>query len=111
MMRLGEADHTFHWERHGERSFVAVDLPFAGERISLVVVTTIDKPAAVKSFAPVAAWLTGASFKACGGDLALTALLGVGTLGPDDGARRLRSRQGAPRASAPQGFAFGAMLS
>jgi serpin B len=30
MMRLGEADHTFRFERHGERSFVAVDLPFCG---------------------------------------------------------------------------------
>jgi hypothetical protein len=48
MMRLGEADHTFHWERHGERSFVAVDLPFANARFSLVAVTTIDKSAAVK---------------------------------------------------------------
>jgi serpin B len=71
MMRLGEADHRFRFERHGERSFVAVDLPFADERFSLVVVTTIDKPAAVKEFAPVAAWLTGAGFKAHRGDLAL----------------------------------------
>jgi hypothetical protein len=50
MMRLGETDHTFRWERHGERSFLAVDLRFADERFSLVTVSIIDEPAAVKEF-------------------------------------------------------------
>jgi serine protease inhibitor len=42
-----------------ERDFVAVDLPFADERYSVVVVTTTDRPASAKLFAPVANWLSG----------------------------------------------------
>jgi hypothetical protein len=36
-----------------------------------VVVTTTDKPAAAREFAPVAAWLAGTSFTPHAGDLAL----------------------------------------
>jgi serine protease inhibitor len=71
MMRLGEAAYAFRQERHGERSFVAIDLPFADARFSLVVVTTADNPAAANEFAPVAPWLAGIGFKAHVGDLAL----------------------------------------
>jgi serpin B len=75
MMHLGKATRTFRQEKvgdkAGERSFVAIDLPFADERFSLVVVTTKEKPATPKEFAPVAAWLSGTGFKLQAGDLAL----------------------------------------
>jgi serine protease inhibitor len=71
MMRLPKATRVFQQERKDERTFVAVELPFADERFSLVVVTTKEKPAAAKDFAPVAGWLSGAGFKLQPGDLAL----------------------------------------
>ena len=58
--------------RHrSEREFVAIDLPFADERFSLVVATTTGKPASIGDFAPVAEWLSGKGFAAHSGDLAL----------------------------------------
>ncbi len=39
--------------------------------LSLAVVTTTDKPAAAREFAPVAAWLAGTSFTLHAGDMAL----------------------------------------
>jgi serine protease inhibitor len=76
MMRLGKATRSFRQEkvgdRNNERNFVAIDLPFADERFSLVVVTTTGKPAAVKEFAPVAGWLSGGDrFTPHSGDLEL----------------------------------------
>jgi serpin B len=75
MMHLDKATRAVRQEKvgekAGERNFVAIDLPFADERFSLVVVTTKEKPAAPKEFAPVAAWLSGAGFKPQSGDLAL----------------------------------------
>jgi len=75
MMHLTKATRAFRQEKvgekAGERTFVAVDLPFADERFSLVVVTTKEKLAAPKDFGPVAAWLSGAGFKLQAGDLAL----------------------------------------
>jgi serine protease inhibitor len=75
MMRLGKATRAFRQERVGERkserNFVAIDLPFADERFSLVIVTTREKPAAAKDFTPVASWLGGAGFTPHSGDLAL----------------------------------------
>jgi serpin B len=75
MMRLGKATRAFRQERVGERkserNFVAIDLPFADERFSLVIVTTREKPAAAKDFTPVASWLSGAGFAMHSGDLAL----------------------------------------
>src|SRR5262249_54402016 len=74
MMHLAKTTRAFRQEKVGEktgqRTFVAIDLPFADERFSLVVVTTKEKPAAPKDFAPVAAWLSGAGFKLQSGDLA-----------------------------------------
>jgi serpin B len=76
MMHLGKAPRAFRQEKvsekaGGERNFVAIDLPFVDERFSLVVVTTREKPAAPKEFAPVSAWLSGSGFKLQSGDLAL----------------------------------------
>lgn len=42
--------------------FAAVDLPYAHDRFSLVLVTTKDKPASPADFAPVQAWLAGDAF-------------------------------------------------
>jgi serine protease inhibitor len=71
MMHLGQAIRAFRQGRDQERDFVAVDLPFADERCSLVVVTTADRPASAKQFAPVADWLSGSGFSLRSGDLAL----------------------------------------
>ena len=71
-------DHDLEPEAQSETGDLAlsgeldgVDLPFDGERYSLVVVTSTDKPKALKDFAPVKGWLTGAGFAAHKGDLAL----------------------------------------
>jgi serine protease inhibitor len=66
MMRLGLGKRSFRQEHN----FLAVDLPFADERFSLVVVTTTDQPAAA-NFAKAADWLAGAGFVARSGNLAL----------------------------------------
>jgi serine protease inhibitor len=76
MMRLAKGSRSFRQEkvgdRNNERNFVAIDLPFADERFSLVVVTTTGRPAAVKEFAPVASWLSGGDrFTPHSGDLEL----------------------------------------
>jgi serine protease inhibitor len=55
MMHLGETRLPF---RQDDR-FVAVELPYASDRFSLVIATTKDKPAAVSEFAPIADWLAG----------------------------------------------------
>src|SRR5207247_5193779 len=56
--------------RQDER-FVAIDLPYASERFSIVVVTTKDKPARAREFTRVATWLDGNGFSASEGELAL----------------------------------------
>jgi serine protease inhibitor len=71
MMHLGQAIRAFRQERNQERDFLAVDLPFVDERCSLVVVTTTDRPASAKQFAPVASWLSGSGFSLRSGDLSL----------------------------------------
>jgi serine protease inhibitor len=107
MMHLGQAIRAFRQERN----FVAVDLPFADERRSLVVVTTTDRPASAKEFAPVATWLSGSGFSLGFGDLALPRFSVSGrnelmpvldTLGLD----KVRQSD-----TALQGFAPGAILS
>jgi serine protease inhibitor len=111
MMRLGSGHRAFRQQAKGGHSFVAVDLPFADERFSLVVATTTGKPAAVKDFGPVAHWLGGAGFIHRSGDLALPRFAASGredlmpvldALGLDKARRS---------ATALQGFAPGAMLS
>jgi serpin B len=68
MMHLAEADRMYR----KDKGFVAVALPFAGERFSLVVVTSDgDAPKAVKEFEPAASWLSGDGFELRKGDLAL----------------------------------------
>lgn len=75
MMHLAKANRAFQQQkigdRAGERTFVAIDLPFMDERFSLVIVTTKEKPAAAKDFAAVTGWLGGNGFKLASGDLAL----------------------------------------
>ncbi|MBO0751804.1 MAG: serpin family protein [Bradyrhizobiaceae bacterium] len=76
MMRLDKGTRAFRQEKFGERdnerNFVAIDLPFADERFSLVVVTTTGKPATAREFSPVGGWLSGGDrFKPHSGDLAL----------------------------------------
>jgi serpin B len=70
MMRLPEARRAFRTDAR----FIGVDLPFAGDRFSFVVVTTRDEPAPAKDFAAVADWLSGAGFFARKGALALPRL-------------------------------------
>ncbi len=67
MMRLSAAERAFRTDKN----FIGVDLPFAGERFSLVVVTTKDKPAPAKDFAQVGDWLSGTGFGPRKGDIAL----------------------------------------
>jgi serpin B len=51
--------------------FVAIDLPFAGARYWLTVITTTDKPKALREFEPVKDWLSGEGFSPRTGDLLL----------------------------------------
>jgi serpin B len=67
LMRLAATDRAFRTDT----SFVGIDLPFAGDRYSLVVVTTTDKPRPLKDFAPVKSWLSGDGFAFRKGDLVL----------------------------------------
>ncbi len=67
MMRSASRPMLF---RQDER-FVAVDLPYATEGFSLVVVTTRDKPAAPKDLAAAQSWLTGGGFSEKEGEVSL----------------------------------------
>ena len=67
MMRLPKASRAYRIEQN----FIGVDLPFSNERFSLVVVTTMDKPAPAGDFAAAKKWLSGAGFTERKGDLAL----------------------------------------
>ncbi len=75
MMRLAKGARLFRTEKIGERNserdFVAIDLPFAGDRFSMVVVTMTNKPASAKDFTAVAGWLSGRDFTPHSGDLAM----------------------------------------
>jgi serpin B len=51
--------------------FIAVDLPYQDDRFSLVVATTIDRPASLIEFTGVHHWLAGEGFGAGPVDLAL----------------------------------------
>jgi len=68
LMRLAERERTYR----ADKSFIGVDLPFAGERFSLTVVTSNDnKPRKLADFEPAKAWLSGDGFAPRRGDLAL----------------------------------------
>jgi serine protease inhibitor len=107
MMHLGQAIRAFRQERN----FVAVDLSFADERRSLVVVTTTDQPASAKEFAPVASWLSGFGFSLRSGDLALPRF----SVSAREDLMPVLDSLGLDKArhadTALQGFAPGAMLS
>jgi serine protease inhibitor len=111
MMRLGRGIRAFRQERKGEHGFVAIDLPFVDERFSLVVVTTTDKVAPARDFAPAAAWLTGAGFMAHAGDLAMPRFSASGRQDLMPVLDALGLDKARHTATALQGFAPGAMLS
>jgi len=67
LMHLGDLSLRF---RQNDR-FVAVDLPYATEGYSLVVVTTKKDPAPAAAFAGLGAWLGGDGFAASPGEVAL----------------------------------------
>jgi serine protease inhibitor len=46
-----------------EGNFVALDLPYAHDRFSMIIVTTKDKPVRAAQFASVASWLGGEGFE------------------------------------------------
>lgn len=68
LMHLDEAQRAYR----ADKSFIGVDLPFTGERFSLLVVTSNDgKARTLKEFEKAAAWLSGDGFAPRRGDLAL----------------------------------------
>jgi serine protease inhibitor len=67
LMRAG--DRQFRFRR--DNRFIAVDLPYASEGYSLVVITTRREPAAAKDFSAVGGWLTGEGFFTALGEVAL----------------------------------------
>ena len=60
MMHLPEAHQSFRQEK----DLIAVDLPFAGNRFSLIVVTSTKAPKTAKEFSEAATWLSGEGFRA-----------------------------------------------
>jgi serine protease inhibitor len=111
MMRLGRGRRAFRQERHREHSFVAVDLPFADERFSLIVATTTGEPATAREFAPVAPWLAGIGFTVRSGDLALPRFSASGRQDLMPALDSLGLDKARRSDSALQGIAPGAMLS
>jgi serine protease inhibitor len=67
LMRAGDGQFRF---RRDSR-FIAVDLPYASEGYSLVVITTRREPAAAKDFSAVGGWLSGEGFFLSPGEVAL----------------------------------------
>lgn len=107
MMRLTTAQRSYR----ADKSFIGVDLPFSNDRFSLVVVTTLAKPASAKDFSKIGDWLTGAGFESRKGDLALPRfrLDGRADLLPALDALGLKEARRSP--SALVAFGKGAMLS
>jgi serpin B len=106
MMHLPEGRYAFRTE--GDH--VGIELPFSGDRFSLVVVTTKDKPGKLAEFEKVAAWLAGDGFAVRTGDLALPrmSLAGNEELLPALDAMGLAKARRSPTAFG--GFAAGASL-
>jgi len=67
MMRLPEAQRSFRQAK----GLIGVDLPFSGDRFSLIVVTSTDAPKTAKDFSEAANWLSGEGFEPHKGDIAL----------------------------------------
>jgi serpin B len=67
LMRAG--DRQFRFRR--DNRFIAVDLPYASDGYSLVVITTRREPGVAKDFASVAGWLKGEGFFSSAGEVAL----------------------------------------
>jgi serine protease inhibitor len=63
------SDRTYRYRQ--DARFVAVELPYASEGYSLVLVSTHQDPAAADEFAPVTRWLTGKDFASAPGEVAL----------------------------------------
>jgi serine protease inhibitor len=106
MMHLPEGRHAFRTE--GDH--VGIELPFGGDRFSLVVVTTKDKPGKLAEFEKVAGWLAGEGFSSRPGDLALPrmSLAGREELLPALDAMGIEKARRSPTAFG--GFAPGASL-
>jgi len=67
LMRAGDRRFRFRQDQR----FVAVELAYASEGYSLVVVTTRRDPAAAKDFTRLGAWLSGEGFAEIPGEVAL----------------------------------------
>jgi serine protease inhibitor len=106
MMHLPEGRYAFRTD--GDH--VGIELPFSGDRFSLVVVTTKDKPGKLAEFEKVAGWLAGEGFADRTGDLALPrmSLAGNEELLPALDAMGLAKARHSPTAFG--GFAPGANL-
>jgi serpin B len=70
MMHLPEAQQSFRQEK----DLIAVDLPFGGDRFSLIVVTSTKAPKTAKEFSEAATWLSGEGFALHKGDIGLPRL-------------------------------------
>lgn len=67
MMHLPEAEQSFRQDK----DLIAVDLPFKGDRFSLIVVTSTKTPKTAKEFTEAATWLSGEGFLPHKGDIGL----------------------------------------
>jgi serine protease inhibitor len=67
LMRAADRRFRFRQDNH----FVAVDLPYATDAYSLVVVTTRRDPVPAKDFSAVEGWLTGEGFGTAPGEIVL----------------------------------------
>jgi serpin B len=67
-MYLPQGRHLYRQDA----KFIAVELPYAQDRFSMVIVTTRgEKPAPAREFADIGEWLAGKGFAPAQGDLAL----------------------------------------
>jgi serine protease inhibitor len=67
---LMQASDRVYRGRQNDR-FVAVELPYASEGYSLVLISTRRGPATAKEFSPVVRWLTGEGFVSSPGEVSL----------------------------------------
>ena len=70
LMQLREGTYAFRTDK----GFTAVNLPFAGERLSLTLVTTTGKPASASAFGKATSFLDGTRYDVRAGDVALPRL-------------------------------------
>ncbi len=96
---------------HGARGrFRAVELPYADGRFAMVVVTTVDAPAAPRDFAEASGLLTGTGLKGGPVRLSLPKFSGTGSRDLLEVLGRLGLAPGLASASGLSGFAEGLKL-